>query len=389
MEAITLKLLAKNPVNRYPTAEDLRSDLKRYRDGAHDLRAISQATMVSPVSPIAPIPVPSGDFGAATGHRRDDGLRRTAMFTVVLVGLLVAFGYLVLEFVDTLGVGSGDEPAQVGIELVEVPTLIGQPLDEARASLRDARLSVQMDYETNSDFPENTVFSQDPSGGTKVEPADTVRLWVSRGTGPMMLLDVRGYQAVDAERDLEAMGLKVETVGQEHPVVPAGEVVDQSPDPDVEIIPGARVILFVSTGPAVEEVPDLSNRPVLDAMNIVSRLGWRASTAEEKSRTVPEGQVVRTEPPARSELAPGGTVVIVVSSGLPLVPVPAVEGMREADAVAALTDVDLVVNVRSEALPAHSPNDGRVISQSPAPDGQVDLGARVTIVIGRAEDPTG
>lgn len=205
----------------------------------------------------------------------------------------------------------------------------------------------------------------------------------------MMLLDVRGDQAVDAERDLEAMGLKVQTVGQEHPVVPAGEVIDQSPDPDVEIIPGARVILFVSTGPAVEEVPDLSNRPVLDAMNIVSRLGWRASTAEEKSRTVPEGQVVRTEPPARSELAPGGTVVIVVSSGLPLVPVPAVEGMREADAVAALTDVDLVVNVRSEVLPAYSPNDGRVISQSPAPDGEVDLGTRVTIVIGRAEDPTG
>ena len=389
LEAITLKLLAKNPVNRYPTAEDLRSDLKRYRDGAHDLRAIPPAAMVSPVSPVSPVPAPSGDFGTATGHRRDDGMRRTAMFTVVLVGLLVAFGYLVLEFVDTLGVGGDEQPGQVGIELVEVPTLIGQPLDEARASLRDARLSVQMDYETNSDFPENTVFSQDPSGGTKVEPADTVRLWVSRGTGPMMLLDVRGDQAVDAERDLEAMGLKVETVGQEHPVVPAGEVVDQSPDPDVEITPGARVILFVSTGPAVEEVPDLSNRPVLDAMNIVSRLGWRASTAEEKSRTVPEGQVVRTEPPARSELAPGGTVVIVVSSGLPLVPVPAVEGMREADAVAALTSVDLVANVRSEALPAHSPNDGRVISQRPAPDGEVDLGTRVTIVIGRAEDPTG
>ena len=39
LEAITLKLLAKNPVNRYPTAEDLRGDLRRYREGAHDLRA--------------------------------------------------------------------------------------------------------------------------------------------------------------------------------------------------------------------------------------------------------------------------------------------------------------------------------------------------------------
>ena len=82
-------------------------------------------------------------------------------------------------------------------------------------------------------------------------------------------------------------------------------------------------------------------------------------------------------------------MVIVVSSGLPLVPVPAVEGMREVDALAALTEVDLVANVRNEDLPAHSPNDGRVISQSPAPDGEVKLGTRVTIVIGRAEDPNG
>ena len=38
LEAIIMKLLAKNPVNRYPTAEDLRSDLRRYCEGAHDLR---------------------------------------------------------------------------------------------------------------------------------------------------------------------------------------------------------------------------------------------------------------------------------------------------------------------------------------------------------------
>ena len=105
-------------------------------------------------------------------------------------------------------------------------------------------------------------------------------------------------------------------------MVPDGEVIDQSPDPGIEVAVGARVILFVSTGPAVEEVPDLSNRPVLDAMNIVSKLGWQASTMEERSRTVPIGQVVRTEPPAHSELAPGSTLLIVVSSGLQLVPVP-------------------------------------------------------------------
>ena len=90
LEAITLKLLAKNPVNRYPTAEDLRGDLRRYREGAHDLRATQG--IPSPTSPAVPLPAPGVDFGKGTRHRRDDGLRRTALFTVVLVGLLVAFG---------------------------------------------------------------------------------------------------------------------------------------------------------------------------------------------------------------------------------------------------------------------------------------------------------
>jgi len=70
---------------------------------------------------------------------------------------------------------------------------------------------------------------------------------------------------------------------------------------------------------------------------------------------------------------------------LPLVLVPSVESMRETAAVQALESADLEVNVRYEPLPAYSPNDGRVISQSPIPDVEVDFGITVTIVIGQAE----
>ena len=382
LEAITMKLLAKNPVNRYPTAEDLRNDLRRYGEGAHDLRPTAPAS----VGVRAPTNVASGSTPPRRrlAMRRDDGLRRTALFTVVMAILLVALGYLVVEFVDTIGVDEVTPPAELGT--VEVPNLIGTPLDQARSTLRDARLSVQMDYEMNTDYPENTVFDQQPRAGAKVEAAETVRLWVSQGTGPMVLLEVIGDSKSDAVEDLEAMGLRVDTVEVEDPVVPVGQVMDQNPTGGSTITPGSRVILFVSKGPAMEQIPDLANRPVLDAMNIVASLGWLAYTTEEASETVLEGQVVRTEPPARSDLAPGSRVEIVVSSGLPQVVVPPVTSLLEDSAMQALQDLGFEVNVVYETLPTFSPNDGRVISQSPQPDVEIDLGTIVTIVIGRGED---
>ena len=381
LEAVTMKLLAKNPVNRYPTAEDLRSDLRRYQEGAHDLRLSSPSGVTGRTFQK---PIPTSSKPKQVKVRRDDGFRRTALFTVFMGILLVVFGYLVVQFLDTIGVeDSGDTPVELSMS--EVPNLIGTPLDEAREILREARLSVQMDYQTNIDYPENTVFDQEPTAGAKLEPADTVRLWVSKGTGPMTLIKVIGDSVGDAVRDLEAMGLRVDTLEFEDPVQPAGQVIDQNPVAGSEITPGTRVILFVSKGPAVEQIPDLENRPFLAAMNIISQLGWLASTSEEASETIPAGLVIRTEPPAQSKLSPGSRVEIVISSGLPMLFVPSVTSLLQDSAVQTLEEEGFQVNLIEELLPTGSVNDGRVISQSPQPELEVELGTIVTIVVGRSE----
>ena len=168
LEAVTMKLLAKNPVNRYPTAEDLRSDLRRYKEGAHDLRPSNQSGVTSRTfQHAAPANSPPQKKMRV---RRDDGFRRTALFTVFMGILLVVFGYLVVQFLDTIGVDDNDDnPVQLSMS--EVPNLIGTPLDEAREILREAKLSVQMDYQTNIDYSENTVFDQEPRAGAKLEAA--------------------------------------------------------------------------------------------------------------------------------------------------------------------------------------------------------------------------
>ena len=141
----------------------------------------------------------------------------------------------------------------------------------------------------------------------------------------------------------------------------------------------------MSKGPAVEQIPDLENRPVLAAMNIISQLGWLASTSEEASEIIPEGLVIRTEPPAQSKLSPGSRVEIVISSGLPVMIVPSVTSLLEDSAVQILEEEGFQINLIEELLPAESVNNGRVISQSPQPEIEVELGTIVTIVVGRSE----
>ena len=120
-------------------------------------------------------------------------------------------------------------------------------------------------------------------------------------------------------------------------------------------------------------------------MNIISQLGWLASTSEEASETIPAGLVIRTEPPAQSKLSPGSRVEIVISSGLPMILVPSVTSLLEDSALQTLEGEGFQVNLIEELLPEGSVNDGRVISQSPEPELEVELGTIVTIVIGRSE----
>ncbi len=151
--------------------------------------------------------------------------------------------------------------------------------------------------------------------------------------------------------------------------------------------PTARIVIFVWSGPPVEQLPDLDNRPVHEAMNIIVQLGWRATTVEEYSEDVAEGLVLRTEPLSRTEFAPGEEVTIVVSSGRAPVPVPPVVSLTQESATITLEGAGFEVTVRFTALPVNSPNDGRVITQSPLPDEEVAVGTAVTIVVGEAEVP--
>jgi eukaryotic-like serine/threonine-protein kinase len=100
--------------------------------------------------------------------------------------------------------------------------------------------------------------------------------------------------------------------------------------------------------------------------------------AEEFSDDVGVGLVIRTDPPAGTEVARDSVVTLVVSRGPDLVTVPNIAGFTADAAQAALAEVGLVGEVATAQL------GGTVVSADPAIGTQVRRGSTVRVTLAPA-----
>ncbi|MEA3056797.1 MAG: eukaryotic-like serine/threonine-protein kinase [Actinomycetota bacterium] len=387
LEAITLKALAKNPANRYPAAEDMAADLRRFRDGRDVLAEpvlAPPADLTTAVRGAGDATVAATSLGAATAAapvaydtpppRRNN----SAMFIVVLLVLLGLLALLVFLLGRTIGLGN-DSTAQV-----VVPDVTNRPVADAQASLTSAGFTAKVEQAANDQVDEGIVFDQNPKAGEKVDKGSEITITVSSAGAPVDVPNLVGQKAVDADSQLRAIGLVADIERVDDDKVPEGTVTDQDPKEGEQLPKGSSVHLKVSNGPGQAEVPDVSGDDPAAAANELGRAGFETTPAEEASDTVPEGKVTRTDPPAGASADKGSTVTYYVSTGRSTATVPDVRGMTEDDAKAALhsagfQNVDVVTQV--VANPA---NDGIVVAQSPTGGTKAKLSDQITINVGRA-----
>ncbi|MGV9453816.1 Stk1 family PASTA domain-containing Ser/Thr kinase [Streptomyces sp. NPDC003635] len=95
---------------------------------------------------------------------------------------------------------------------VDVPDVLGDSLEDARAELEEAGLKVRVAAQevTSSEYDKGQVAALDPEAGTEVVTGDTVTLTLSKGPEMVEVPDVVGDKVDDAKAELEAAGFEVD-----------------------------------------------------------------------------------------------------------------------------------------------------------------------------------
>jgi eukaryotic-like serine/threonine-protein kinase len=347
-EAIIAKLLTKDPAVRYSSADALREDLRRFRNGERPVALESAAATARATGAVTTAVVnpsqqrtavqrkagggpgrPTGPGGPrpGTGGRpavvvparyRDDRSSRTGWYALAAFFALVSLG--IGGFLLFNALSDNDDPGNARA----LDDYVGQELSVVTDSLNRLQrpYSLQEEDQAN-DFGPNIVTRTEPKAGV-ILGDDTV------------------------------------------------------------------VAVFYNPDATTAVVPDVSGRTLDEARSALRTAGFQVvSATTAPDATVAAGRVIRTDPPAGQDVNVQAEVKIVVSSGTAAastegsLTVPYLIQKTEERARSILADAGLDVVVVYYDGPDARDNDGLVMNVEPRYNAPVSAGDTITITVGR------
>jgi beta-lactam-binding protein with PASTA domain len=377
LDAVVLRALAKDPANRFASADDFLGALDQAEAdptgsslGDTDSYA-AVASAAGPVeAPAAATATPPPPSGPPPEEERGFWNRRRAIAAAV-IALLIAGG--ITAFLLTRG----------GASQVPVPKVTGELLQKATRVLERKGFRV-VPSNTPSDAPVNEVVEQDPRPGVVVGEGSTVTLSVSVGPGVGTVPDVVGKPLDEARKLVRKRGFKV-LVRHRYSNAARGTVFAQSPPGGAHQGRNTSVTLDVSRGQHLVEVPAVVGDQQATAETSLRNDGFKPNVIRQGS-TEPSGQVISQDPSAGLAARFGSTVAITVSTGLVIVP--NVVGELEDEAIADIQRQGISnVKVIHQTTTTRS-EDGRVLQQAPSAGTRLPSTDSVTITLGRFRETT-
>lgn len=210
---------------------------------------------------------------------------------------------------------------------VPVPAFIGMRFDRAAAAADTAHLRLHVvarrpDFHAGKDV----VVGQLPAAGEKVRSGRTIDIIVSAGIPTVKTPNLANLSLRDAQLALEDARLELGSVQQQaNGDVVAGQVLEQHPDPFVEVAAGTKVDVVVAKGRPLTYTPSFIGLSIEFAKQAAKEAHFELGDAKYLPIAVgakPKGVIVAQDPPPGQILRPKERVSLQVSGGAPPTPTP-------------------------------------------------------------------
>lgn len=402
LENVVLKATAKDPIDRYQSAEEMSADLATALDPSrlnepawHPANHIEETkvlpNLTEQIPTVAPVegivtkpekeveekPIPSKKKAKEQKPKSKKKLLFLGIVAVLVIGIAaIAF--------SVLGGGKNE---------ISVPDVSNLSESAARSKLQEAGLKAagQTEEITSDKIPEGKVVKTNPEAKAIVQKGREVVLYISTGGRKIKMkdyTDMEYKEAVEALVKLDFKESKIKKKEEYSDTVEKGKIISQTPEANSEVTPDKTSVKFVvSKGAKPIKISDYVGMTINEALLDLANNGINESQVKQTQQESDKeaGTILRQTPSDGSSVTPGKTMInFVVSSGPNEVSVPDFTGMSKSEVQSAAKEAGLTVNFEEDydtQVPA-----GQVIRSNPSAGEKVKKNSSVTVTLSKGSN---
>jgi serine/threonine-protein kinase len=206
------------------------------------------------------------------------------------------------------GGGTVDLTVSSGPAPIVVPSVVHMNALVAVQRLNQAGFVVPPpSHAFSANVAKGAVISISPAAGASVAPESKVSVVVSDGPPPVKVIDVHGEPYAQAAQQLGAQHFSVVKKTEFSNDVPTGQVTRTSPVAGQAAPYGSAVTVFVSKGPQLIQLPDVTNMALIDAYNLLQGLGFQVDAGQGSFRPY---RHVKHQSPSTATAPFGSTITL-------------------------------------------------------------------------------
>ena len=402
LENVVLKATAKDPIDRYQSAEEMSADLATALDPSrlnepawHPANHVEETKVlpnlteqmptVAPVEEIVTKPEKEAEEKPVPSKKKAKDQKPKSKKKLLFLGIaaVLVIGIATIAF-SVLGGGKNE---------ISVPDVSNLSESAARSKLQEAGLKAagQTEEITSDKIPEGKVVKTNPEAKAIVQKGREVVLYISTGGRKIKMkdyTDMEYNEAVEALVKLDFKESKIKKKEEYSDTVEKGKIISQTPEANSEVTPDKTSVKFVvSKGAKPINISDYVGMTINEALLDLANNGINESQVKQTQQESDKeaGTILSQTPSAGSSVTPGNTMInFVVSSGPNEVSVPDFTGMSKSEVQSAAKEAGLTVNFEEDydtQVPA-----GQVIRSNPSAGEKVKKNSSVTVTLSKGSN---